>query len=106
MSIRIDCAVNLPLLTFFVAHKEAYEKARLIHRDISAGNILLVRSLESGNWEGMLNDWELAKSISETDDTARQPDRTVCLYNCLYMVVIADMEMIYRARGNSCLYTH
>ncbi|CAA7265130.1 unnamed protein product [Cyclocybe aegerita] len=42
-----------------VAHYEAATKARILHRDISAGNIIIV---EGG---GILIDWEFAKHIDE-----------------------------------------
>ena len=58
-----------------------------MHRDISAGNILIrivIRSTEEGysvNWEGVLSDWELAK---HTDvKMTLQPERTVCLPSTL-----------------------
>ncbi|KAI0333041.1 hypothetical protein GY45DRAFT_1320339 [Cubamyces sp. BRFM 1775] len=74
--------VGLILLSIS-AHGEAYERKGLIHRDISAGNILicpqLVRS-EDGTVEEiatpLLADWELAKRVNDPDEKARQPDRT------------------------------
>ncbi|KAG6810142.1 hypothetical protein H0H92_013135 [Tricholoma furcatifolium] len=39
-----------------LAHKEAYEKCGIVHRDISAKNILITM-----NGRGILNDWDLAK---------------------------------------------
>ena len=58
-----------------------------MHRDISAGNILIrivIRSTEEGysvNWEGVLSDWELAK---HTDvKMTLQPERTVRLPSTL-----------------------
>ena len=49
----------MSLTTVTVAHEQAC-KAGYIHRDISAGNILLHKSSEGSRWEGLLNDWELA----------------------------------------------
>ncbi|KAK7041708.1 hypothetical protein VNI00_008997 [Paramarasmius palmivorus] len=43
------------------AHQEAYEKARILHRDISIGNILIT---EEG--EGLLIDWEFSKPLDST----------------------------------------
>ena len=57
------------------AHEEAYE-AGVIHRDISAGNILLYKQ-DDGEWYGLLNDWELSKQTNSTVPEGRQPDRTV-----------------------------
>ena len=60
-----------------LAHKEAC-KAGYIHRDISAGNILLYPNA-SGVWGGLLNDWELSKEFEngKTKEGSRQFDRTV-----------------------------
>ncbi|KAI0767020.1 hypothetical protein C8Q74DRAFT_1354864 [Fomes fomentarius] len=55
------------------AHQAAYNVG-IIHRDISAGNILLYKN-EKGIWKGMLTDWELAKDITKTKEV-RQPERT------------------------------
>ena len=41
-----------------LAHKVAYEKAGLLHRDISPGNILIT---EDG--DGILIDWQFAEKI-------------------------------------------
>ncbi|KAF9262618.1 hypothetical protein L218DRAFT_394084 [Marasmius fiardii PR-910] len=51
-----------------VAHKDAYEKARILHRDISIGNIVI---LPDGT--GRLIDWDLCKSLD--DKTPRQGQR-------------------------------
>ena len=65
------------------AHEKAYLKCKYMHRDISAGNILIrlvVQKKREGNfvyWEGMLSDWELAKHAEM--QVALQPQRTVCL---------------------------
>ncbi|KAH8913879.1 hypothetical protein BT69DRAFT_1254531, partial [Atractiella rhizophila] len=42
-----------------VAHRDAVEKAEILHRDVSFGNILLVRA--GDEVRGLLIDWELAK---------------------------------------------
>ncbi|KAI0776300.1 hypothetical protein BD413DRAFT_610967 [Trametes elegans] len=52
----------------------AYEIG-IIHRDISAGNILLYQG-EDGGWRGLLNDWELSKKYAQKRPERRQPDRT------------------------------
>ncbi|KAI0699935.1 hypothetical protein C8T65DRAFT_831738 [Cerioporus squamosus] len=56
-----------------LAHQAAYERAGIIHRDISSGNILLHKG-SNGAWIGILNDWELSKRVDAP--AARQPDRT------------------------------
>ncbi|RPD52760.1 hypothetical protein L226DRAFT_603105 [Lentinus tigrinus ALCF2SS1-7] len=55
---RCGAELVTAILNCIQAHEQAC-KAGYIHRDISAGNILLCKS-KSGKWLGMLNDWELA----------------------------------------------
>ncbi|KAH9927513.1 uncharacterized protein BXZ73DRAFT_102643 [Epithele typhae] len=64
-----------------VAHEDAVDKGKLLHRDVSAGNILLLprfEHYEDGTsaiiWYGILTDWEMAKSTEAT--APRQPLRT------------------------------
>ena len=73
------------------AHEDAYVKCKYMHRDISAGNILIrivVQQLGEGysvKWEGVLSDWELAK---HTDvKITLQPERTVRLLSTLPCVI-------------------
>ncbi|KAI0359651.1 hypothetical protein OH77DRAFT_1047033 [Trametes cingulata] len=56
------------------AHQQAYAHG-IIHRDISAGNILLYRRAD-GRWQGLLNDWELSKKLVQQEGDGRQPDLT------------------------------
>ncbi|KAI1785209.1 hypothetical protein LXA43DRAFT_1100553 [Ganoderma leucocontextum] len=56
------------------AHEEAC-KAGFIHRDISAGNIILWENADN-DWEGLLTDWELAKPFPDSAQQNRQVDRT------------------------------
>ncbi|THU98085.1 hypothetical protein K435DRAFT_721142 [Dendrothele bispora CBS 962.96] len=53
-----------------IAHTDAYTKAGLLHRDVSAGNILITEDRR-----GLLGDWELSKLVADLS-TARQPQRT------------------------------
>ncbi|KAI0357239.1 hypothetical protein OH77DRAFT_146372 [Trametes cingulata] len=67
-------------------HYWAYERHKLLHRDVSAGNILILPRLvtdQSGvelvEWCGILTDWELATRVPEcieADLAERHPDRT------------------------------
>ncbi|KAI0631829.1 hypothetical protein C8Q77DRAFT_1074780 [Trametes polyzona] len=66
-------------------HALAYERKGLLHRDISAGNVLILPRVgtnragkEVVSWHGVLTDWELAKEIQEdaSQAKARQPERT------------------------------
>ena len=51
-----------------IGHRDAYELAGILHRDISAGNLLIVPIDGQGDegilYKGVLNDWELAERIS------------------------------------------
>ncbi|KAH7903939.1 hypothetical protein BJ138DRAFT_975477, partial [Hygrophoropsis aurantiaca] len=53
----------------FIAHRDAFVLCRILHRDVSAGNILIDR--DGG---GILNDWDMSKDIGTL--VARQHDRT------------------------------
>ncbi|KAI0947702.1 hypothetical protein AcW1_009399 [Taiwanofungus camphoratus] len=69
-------------------HMQALEKAGILHRDISAGNLLIVETTDAlGNKirKGILNDWELSKPLPkdqneegehDSGNGQRQPDRT------------------------------
>ncbi|EPQ50704.1 hypothetical protein GLOTRDRAFT_66831, partial [Gloeophyllum trabeum ATCC 11539] len=63
-------------------HADAFVKAKILHRDISAGNILILRTTVDDQGQtsvvtqGLLNDWDLSKSVASNNDGPRQPDRT------------------------------
>ncbi|RPD53828.1 hypothetical protein L227DRAFT_512696, partial [Lentinus tigrinus ALCF2SS1-6] len=63
------------------AHAFAYMRCQYMHRDVSAGNLLIYPEVirrEDGKygvyWKGLLADWELAKHVDKK--TAMQPQRT------------------------------
>jgi RIO-like serine/threonine protein kinase len=66
------------MLTALAGHSEATTKAKILHRDISVGNILIT---PDGN--GILIDWELSKDLTAKTE-ARLNERTVCLEFFLY----------------------
>lgn len=69
-----------------IAHARAY-KIGVIHRDISAGNILLYPD-GKGRWAGMLNDWELSNDVrSDPTPVGQEPERTVHVYSLLASTV-------------------
>ncbi|KAI9062391.1 hypothetical protein FKP32DRAFT_1677338 [Trametes sanguinea] len=62
-----------------IAHQDAYEKARIMHRDISVGNILIIPPTSKNGkttYQGLLADWELSKRLDDYENDARHPDRT------------------------------
>ncbi|KAF5371807.1 hypothetical protein D9758_003396 [Tetrapyrgos nigripes] len=53
------------------AHKDAFDKAGLLHRDVSIGNIIVM-----GNGRGLLVDWEFSKPKDQLESQGRQLERT------------------------------
>ncbi|EKM56998.1 uncharacterized protein PHACADRAFT_208163 [Phanerochaete carnosa HHB-10118-sp] len=49
----------------FIAHQRAYQLARILHRDISIGNIMI--NVETGY--GFLNDWDLCKYREDLENS-------------------------------------
>ncbi|KAI9461379.1 hypothetical protein HD554DRAFT_2223615 [Boletus coccyginus] len=68
---KFECTKQLVTAVFdaLEAHSHAYHVAKILHRDISAGNIIL-----TDDGKGLLIDWELAKMMDEGG--SRRPDRT------------------------------
>ncbi|KAH9915429.1 uncharacterized protein BXZ73DRAFT_81328 [Epithele typhae] len=64
----------------FRAHAQAYDVSKVLHRDVSAGNILMYPRIfhaegKTACWSrGILGDWEMAKKITVSD--VSQPERT------------------------------
>ncbi|KAI0641582.1 hypothetical protein C8Q79DRAFT_1014034 [Trametes meyenii] len=68
-------------------HSLAYEHCDVLHRDVSAGNVIIRPQLTEIQgrpgwtkvaWTGILTDWELAKVVPKdgSKQTAKQPERT------------------------------
>ncbi|KAK0185140.1 hypothetical protein F5146DRAFT_1071581, partial [Armillaria mellea] len=66
----------------FLGHEDAFTKCKILHRDVSGGNILIVYDEKvpedkvDGGGHGLLNDWDMALLISDLDKVARQAERT------------------------------
>ncbi|CDO78023.1 hypothetical protein BN946_scf184907.g13 [Trametes cinnabarina] len=63
-----------------VAHRDAYALARVMHRNISLDNIVIVPNSNNGvieGYQGLLIDWELSKPLDdrETDDSELHPSQ-------------------------------
>ncbi|KAI9430286.1 hypothetical protein H4582DRAFT_2087211 [Lactarius indigo] len=64
------------VLAALIAHRDAYNKCRILHRDISPNNILLT---ECSNFEGgMLIDWDLCKMVDPDDPSAGGARQSTC----------------------------
>jgi hypothetical protein len=61
------------LLSPSLAHTEAFENAKILHRDISVGNVII------SDRGGLLIDWDLAKDVEDLEKISQQPFRTVSL---------------------------
>jgi RIO-like serine/threonine protein kinase len=59
-----------PMLTFCLAHDDAYFKAHILHRDISVGNIIICGT------RGLLIDWDMCAKVHPEKKVARRPKRT------------------------------
>ena len=59
-----------------IAHEMAWTKAQVLHRDISASNILIWEDPKTGERVGILSDWDLCKYAEHLGDVLRY-DRTV-----------------------------
>ncbi|KAK0494682.1 hypothetical protein EDD18DRAFT_1175629 [Armillaria luteobubalina] len=66
----------------FLGHKDALTICKILHRDISGGNILIVydgkvpENIHDGGGRGLLNDWDMAIHMDDLDKPARQAERT------------------------------
>ncbi|TBU38176.1 hypothetical protein BD309DRAFT_547695 [Dichomitus squalens] len=82
------------------AHYEATSKSRVIHCDVSSGNILILPTFIASDdddgkrvvrirWRGILADWELSKPVSEPEqDVSRQhPKHEIRVGTWRYMSV-------------------
>ncbi|KAK7015135.1 hypothetical protein VNI00_019201 [Paramarasmius palmivorus] len=53
------------------AHRAAYDRVKILHRDVSAGNVLI----RHDGQEGFLIDWDFSKEVTD-DESPRQRERT------------------------------
>ena len=82
------------LTSLVEGHKEAWEKAGILHCDISENNIMYVVNQdddddEDNDIEGILIDWDLCKYKSDLSQKATQYGRSVSIH-IPYIYRIAD----------------
>ena len=70
----------------FLAHDAAYYDANILHRDISAGNIMIS---EGGG--GFLIDWDMCVRVEEGAEPSGRVERTVgiCLLSKIALLLIS-----------------
>lgn len=56
-----------------LAHQSAWELAEILHRDISAGNIMIDVESPENKPRGFLNDWDLCKYAEDLKKPTTQP---------------------------------
>jgi len=66
-------------MSCFVAHDAAYHDAKILHRDISAGNIMISGG---GGGGGFLIDWDMCVRIEEGAEPSVRVERTVGICLC------------------------
>jgi len=94
-SVRRVFLMSLLKLTMFIAHTDAYNKTQILHRDVSAGNILIT---EEGT--GILIDWDLSKKMKDDPNAKpRRHSRTVGV--SILPFTQLPTKCLLRERGNS-----
>ena len=53
-------------MPFIVAHGAAYEEAKVLHRDVSGGNVLIDQ-----NGQGILIDWDMCVWLENKEEAER-----------------------------------
>ncbi|RDB28827.1 hypothetical protein Hypma_014861 [Hypsizygus marmoreus] len=84
----------------YTAHMQAYEKCGIIHRDISAGNIML-----DDNNRGILNDWDLAKHEEDILEGGRPHERTGT-WEFMSSQILQDPEKLHTIQDDIESFIH
>ena len=53
---------------FLIGHQQAWERAGILHRDVSIGNILIVDKPREGSFMGFIHDFDYS-SVEEEDES-------------------------------------
>ena len=62
---------------FRSAISDAYHTAGVMHRDLSASNIMIHRNQETGEWKGIVIDWDLCVILDRAGDLQSRNSKTV-----------------------------
>jgi hypothetical protein len=89
------CLFKWCQLTYFVAHRHAYEDAEILHRGISVANLLII-----DDSRGVLVDWDLSIQKKDLKGAAIHSEPTVSSPTCPLPESTKDSAC--RAPGNSC----
>ena len=73
LTIYVAIVVLNPVLV--VGHADAWNKGKVMHRDISDGNIVLWEKEAGGRLTGLLIDWDLCKLKSELEKENREIEK-------------------------------
>jgi len=82
-------------MSCFLAHDATYYDAKILHRDISVGNIMI---LEGGG--GFLIDWDMCVHVEEGAEPSGRMERTVGICLCSKIALL----LIYFFVGNMAIH--
>ena len=73
-------------MSCFLAHDAAYYDAKILHHDISTGNIMISEGEGGG---GFLIDWNIYVHIEEGAEPSGRVERTmgICLYSKIVLLL-------------------
>jgi RIO-like serine/threonine protein kinase len=72
LKVGSDCYSDVPSADFHKAHTAAYFDAGVLHRDISAGNIMITDVLDARDETGgLLIDWDLSAVLDDSKHSKR-----------------------------------
>ena len=73
-------------MSCFLAHDAAYYDAKILHHDISTGNIMISEGEGGG---GFLIDWNICVHIEERAEPSGRVERTmgICLYSKIVLLL-------------------
>lgn len=89
------------VLDAFIAHQEAYEKSKVLHRDISINNILISKDGE----HGVLYDWDLAITRKEEVKPQREYERTGA-WQFMSAYLLSDPDKIHNLQDDMESFFH